>query len=350
MAYAFPSMEKGTPAGNAAETCAMLHLMCYSDERDEIEHFAIDCFNDVTGMDGSCLSLYDVQSKAGKNITPAKIGEDLATLFENAVSEFSQYFITFTLFVGGVSSSVLTTPGLTEFGYHDMTPKAQKSVREHLISASKERHDRKFVQYATEENIDDFLCRVRFVVSKPDPTEYIRTLAQTSSVLLPGDRELRSIFGQIRDKQSALKNRDAIVGKSINRPDEVTNYGRVIKWREIKLLIIERLLDRRFYKDDAPAEFMSYLDTLPPEESVKDVAEDCRNEMLTQYFDKNDRDAFWKLFDEIVTVVEAGPEASIADVYGSIDVKTLKACRHMDPRSKLYFIATIKDGLSHAKD
>lgn len=46
----------------------MLHLMCYSDERDEIEHFAIDCFNDVTGMDGSCLSLYDVQSKAGKTI------------------------------------------------------------------------------------------------------------------------------------------------------------------------------------------------------------------------------------------------------------------------------------------
>lgn len=328
----------------------MLHLMCYSDERNEIEHFAIDCFNDVTGMDGSCLSLYDVQSKAGKSINPAKIGEDLATLFENAVSEFSQYFVTFTLFVGGVSSSVLATPGLTEFGYHDMKLKAQASVRDHLISEVKEGHKGQFASYATDENIDDFLSKVRIVVSKADPAEYIRALARTSSALMPSDRELKSIFAQIRDKQSALKNRGAIVGKSINRPDEVTNYGRIIKWREIKLLIIERLLDRRFYKDDAPAEFMSYLDTLPPEENLKDVAEDCRNEMLTQYFDKNDRDAFWKLFDEIVAVVEASPGASIADVYGSIDVKTLKACRHMEPRSKLYFIATIKDGLSHAED
>lgn len=69
-----------------------------------------------------------------------------------------------------------------------------------------------------------------------------------------------------------------------------------------------------------------------------------------QYFDKSDSDAFWRLFDEIVTVVEAGPDASIIDVYRSIDVKTLKACRHMEPRSKLYFIATIKDGLSHVED
>ncbi len=350
MAYAFPSMEKGTPAGNAAETCAMLHLMCYSEERDVIEHFAIDCFNDVTGMDGSCLSLYDVQSKAGNNINPAKIGEDLATLFENAVSEFSQYFVTFTLFVGGVSSSVLETPELTEFGYHDMKPKAQESVRAHLISEVKEGHKGRFATYVTDENIDNFLCKVRFVVSKAEPAEYIRVLAHTSSALMPGDRELMNIFTQIRDKQSALKNRGAIVGESINRPDEVTNYGRIIKWREIKLLIIERLLDRRFYKDKAPAEFMEYLETLPPEEDIKDVAEDCRNEMLMQYFDKSDSDAFWRLFDEIVTVVEAGPDASIIDVYRSIDVKTLKACRHMEPRSKLYFIATIKDGLSHVED
>ena len=50
MGYKFLSVERNTRSGNNAETCALLHLMCYADERDEIEQFAIDCFNDVTGM------------------------------------------------------------------------------------------------------------------------------------------------------------------------------------------------------------------------------------------------------------------------------------------------------------
>lgn len=89
MTYRFISTERGTPSGNRAETCALLHMMCFAPERDEIDLFAIDCFNDVTGMDNSCNTLHDVQSKGETKITPAKLGEYLATLFENRASEFS---------------------------------------------------------------------------------------------------------------------------------------------------------------------------------------------------------------------------------------------------------------------
>ena len=340
MGYTFVSTEKGTAAGNAMETCALLHLMCYSSDRDSIEQFAIDCFNDVTGMDESCFVLFDVQSKAGKSITPAKIGEDLATLFENSVSEFSEWFMSFTLFVGGVSTSVLEDPTLDEFGYDDMKARAQKSLRDHLVLACRNRHDKTFAHLVTDENVDEFLKRVRIVVAKDDPTEYIRTLAHTSSALLPDDRTLKQIFGQIRDAQANLKNRVNIAGMQINRPDEIMDYGRTMKGRDIELLIIERLLNRDFYKDEIPDEFMEYLLELPPEEIIEDVAEDCRNEMFTQYFDKNDRNSFWS-----VTALEDDPGAGIKDVYESIDIDTLMACGHMDRRSKLYFIATIKDGL-----
>lgn len=251
--------------------------------------------------------------------------------------------------MGGVSPSVLSDPSLREFSFGDMKPKAQISVRKHLLSAASTRYKGQNTSWASDENVDNFLCKVRFVISKDDPVEYIRTLARTSSALLPSDRDLRTIFAQIRDKQSSLKNRDSIMGKSINRPDEIMDYGRTIKWREIKLLIIERLLNRDFYKNKAPDEFMDYLKTLPPEVDLQDAAEDCRNEMFKQYFDKNDRDAFWTLFDEIVTVLENNPELRITEVYDSINVDTLKACCHMDRRSKLYFIATIKDGLSNDK-
>ncbi|MCI8365999.1 MAG: hypothetical protein HFJ66_00125 [Eggerthellaceae bacterium] len=345
MSYTFVSTEKGTPQGNAAETCALLHLMCYSNDSDAIEQFAIDCFNDVTGMDASCFALHDVQSKAGKSITPAKLGEDLVTLFENSVSEFSQHFVSLTLFVGGISPSVLSNPDLTEFKFEDMKPRAQASVREHLVSLSKNRHDGTFSHLVTDENIDNFLRQVRFVTAKEDPIEYIRTLAHTSSALLPDDRTLKQIFAQIRDTQSSLKNRAGIAGQSIERPDEVMDYGRVMKGRDIKLLVIERLLNRDFYKDDVPDDFMKYLEELPPEENIRDIIEDCRNEMFAQYFDKNDRDAFWALFDEIVTILENNPEVEIKSVYKSIDIETLKASIHMDRRSKLYFIAIIKDGL-----
>lgn len=345
MGYSFPSLERGTASGNAAETCALLHLMCFADEKDEIDLFAIDCFNDVTGMDNGCFTLHDVQSKAGKDTGPAKLGEYLATLFENSVSEFSQYFVTLTLFVGGVSSGVREDPTMETFGFHDMKPKAQKSVREHLIATCRERHDKMFEDLATDENIDDFLCRVRIVTAKADPTEYIRALAHDTSALLPGRKELLRIFGQIRDKQSGLKNRDGILSATIDRPDEVMDYGRVLKANEIKLLIIERLLNRDYFRDAVPDEFQAYLDGLPPEEDEQDVVEDCRLEMFRQYFDKNDADAFWAYLDEIVSLVKSDSKMTIQQIYDAVSDNTLKACRHMTRRSHLFFISIVKDGL-----
>ena len=91
---------------------------------DGIELFAVDCFNDVTGMDNPCFVLHDAQSKAEKNISPAKLGRYLVTLLENHLSEFSQFFDSLTLFVGGVSKTVLQNPELVEFGFHDIEAKA----------------------------------------------------------------------------------------------------------------------------------------------------------------------------------------------------------------------------------
>lgn len=346
MGYSFPSLERGTAPGNANETCALLHLMCFANEKDEIDLFAIDCFNDVTGMDNACFSLHDVQSKAGKNTGPAKLGEELATLFENSVSEFSQYFATLTLFVGGVSSGVREDSSMETFSFHDMKPAAQKSVRKHLVATCTERHGGKFKNLVTDENIDDFLCRVHIVTARADPTEYIRALAHDTSALLPSRKELFGIFGQIRDKQSALKNRDGILNATIERPDEVMDYGRVLKVREIKLLIIERLLNRKYFEDAVPEEFQAYLDKLPPEESEQDIVEDCRLEMFTQYFDKNNTDVFWTFLDEIVSLVQSNPNMTMPQIHDAISGNTLRACRHMSRRSKLFFISIVKDGLN----
>ena len=123
------------------------------------------------------------------------------------------------------------------------------------------------------------------------------------------------------------------------------DYGRVLKAKVIRLLIIERMLNRDFFKDDVPAEFQDYLLTLPVEEDPNDVTEDCRNAMFKQYFNKNDREAFWMLLNEIVTHFENDGDASIAQVYDSLEQSTINACWQMDKRAHLYFIAMVKDGL-----
>ena len=345
MSYRFISTEESTPSGNRAETCALLHLMCFAPEHEEIDQFAIDCFNDVTGMDNPCFTLHDVQSKAGKNITPGKLGEYLATLFENSVSEFSQYFETLTLFVGGVSPTTLQDPTLTEFGFHHLQPKAQKSVHDHLGQACRKRDNGIPDELINDDNIDGFLSRVRFVIAKPDETEYIRALAHNSSAILPDQRTLRGIFGQIRDKQSSLKNRKGIAGKAIERPDAVMDFGRILPVRQIRLLVIQRLLNMDFLTTDSPASFRPYLDSLPPEMRPEDIEEDCRNELCLQYFDKNNSDAFWRLLDEVVTIFQDDPAVDIQGAYKLLSTDALAACTHLTRRSHLYFIATIKDGL-----
>ncbi len=346
MGYKFFSVERNTRSGNNAETCALLHLMCYSDERDEIEQFAIDCFNDVTGMDGSCFSLYDVQSKADKKVTPAELGEDLATLFENSVSDFSQYFVSFTLFVGGVSPTVLEDSNLEVFTFPDMRVKAQQSVREHLVEACSKRHGSVFKDKVTDENIDDFLCnKVHFVVAKSDPTDYIRALACDTSELFPSERKLKQIFGEVRNAQSNLKNMPSIADEVINRPDEVLDFGRALQAKDIRLLVIQRLLNRNFFEDEIPPEFQDYLESLPPEKLERDVVEESQAGLFRQYLDKNNRKAFWELLEKIVTLLDGDRTMGIKSIYEQIDINTLKACAYMNKYSHLFFISIVKDGL-----
>lgn len=68
MEYVFTATETGTPSGNEAETKALLHMLDATE--DGIELFAVDCFNDVTGMDNPCFVLHDAQ------LPPARLSDD----------------------------------------------------------------------------------------------------------------------------------------------------------------------------------------------------------------------------------------------------------------------------------
>ena len=63
MGYTIRSSEKTSSSASEMETKALLHLLCEDRANGNIIGFAIDFFNDVTGMDRNALRLYDIQSK-----------------------------------------------------------------------------------------------------------------------------------------------------------------------------------------------------------------------------------------------------------------------------------------------
>ena len=75
MPYRVDSSERTRNSGAEHETKALLYLMNFRDDSDEIHYFVIDFFNDLTGMDKFADKLWDVQSKGSKNNSPFEIGK-----------------------------------------------------------------------------------------------------------------------------------------------------------------------------------------------------------------------------------------------------------------------------------
>lgn len=95
MSYKVESSEKLCHSASETETKAMLYLMNFREDSDEIYYFVVDFFNDLTGMDRMSQKLWDLQSKGTSNTSSKTIGKELVTLFKNYVSPlaFDHYFI-----------------------------------------------------------------------------------------------------------------------------------------------------------------------------------------------------------------------------------------------------------------
>ena len=96
MSYTVKSSERLRKSGSEAETKALLYLMNFRPDSDDIYYFVVDFFNDLTGMDNMASRLWDVQSKGAHHVSPKAIGKELVTLFKNYIlylQKFRQYLI-----------------------------------------------------------------------------------------------------------------------------------------------------------------------------------------------------------------------------------------------------------------
>lgn len=345
MAYIIRSSEQNAARGNDMETRALLHLLSSESEYGEINGFAIDFFNDVTGVDRMAYKLFDIQSKAAKS-GAKEIGAELVTLFKNHVSDFSDYFVAEILFLGDVRDNVFDGEKLSQFHFSDLCPKAQQDVKESLKN---ECFNKKYIddEDITEEAIDSFLEKVTFVVSEASVEEYVAPLVRSAKAIVPTSDDLRAIFNEIRKAQVGIKTRSKVEGLEIEHPYEAYDYGRVLFKSDIELLVINRLINKNPLEAGIPTCFVPIYNKLmqnAPEEAEERI-EDCQDALARQMFAASEATAFWALLNEIVTLIDNNPKANVEEIFRELSPETLSNCKFLDVLSAQYFIAIVKDGL-----
>lgn len=340
MTYIVKSSEKLRQSGAEGETKALLYLMNLRKDSNQIYYFIVDFFNDLTGMDRYSEKLWDVQSKSAKNNSAKAIGKELVTLFKNFISEFK--FNDYILFVGGVANSFRIDNNITTFGIENI----KKDAKEKMIVGLKE--EAKIKTYIdntaiNDKQINEFLQKVTFVIDDKESFEYIKLIIKNHPKIMPNNDVLQSIFNEIRNKQSEKKN-SQVENKTICSPDQALNFCRHLTTNEIRLLTLQRIINRNPVEKGIPKSFVPTYNSWPPEKN-SEMLEECQQSMCRALFNKNASDAFWTLFENVYDLILQHQNYTVDKIFQSLDSDVKSAVPDLDVFSLKYFIANVKDGI-----
>lgn len=341
MSYTVKSSEKTRKSGAETETRALLYLMNLRKDSEEIYYFIVDFFNDLTGMDALSDKLWDIQSKGAKGNSPKAIGKELVTLFKNYMCDFE--FADYILFVGGVSNAVRVDDKINSFGIENVKPDAFQKIIEGL---KEEARDKEYVddKDIMDTNISGFLKKVRFVVDDRKPSEYVRAIIKDHPGLVPEEKVLDAIFNEIRDKQASKKNVQIVEGVVIETQDEALRYFRHLTASDVRLLALQRIINRNPVGQGIPRSFMPILRTCPPEQE-KDFIQGCQTDLSKALFNKNSAETFWALLEEVYGIILKNPLLDVNGIFNQMDREIKKNAKDFDVLSLKYFIAQVKDGV-----
>lgn len=344
MSYTVKSSEKVRKSGAEAETKALLYLMNFRSDSDEIHYFIVDFFNDLTGMNQMSTKLWDMQSKGAHNVGPKAIGKELVTLFKNYMSTFD--FATYILFVGSVTGALRIDTSLTTFDVKNVKDTAIASIKEGLVE---EGLSKKYINDAdlTDVNIAAFLGEILFVIDDDKkPSEYVKAIIKQHPNIVPEEKVLNAIFNELRDAQASKKNISVVEGVVIETSDEALNFCRHLTNNEIRLMALERIINRDPLAQGIPPSFVSIFSSWPPERQ-RDMLEDCQGSLCRALFNKNAADGFWNLFENTYNLIVQIPSDNVQSIFMKLKAmpNCISRCPDFDVLSLKYFISIVKDGI-----
>lgn len=337
MVYIVRSSERLQPSANDNETKALLYLMSYREDSDEIFFFVVDFLNDLTGMNKRANKLWDLQSKGAKKSSPKAIGAELVTLYKNYISDFK--FSHYILFLGGVTSTLRKNDKINSFGIENIKESAISNIK---IGLKEECEKKEYIDIskATDENISAFLEEVHFVIDSESKSDYVKKIIKLNPSIIPEEDVLIAIFNEIRTAQSSKKSSFVVEGKKLKAPDEVINYGRHLTSSEIRMMVLNRIINQKVLTSNVTISFIDIYNKFP-EESRKDMLERCQHDLARALFNVNQQEEFWMLFEDIYNNIVNNPKSTIEEIYRNLNEEMLD----FDAISLKYFIAIIKDGM-----
>lgn len=336
--YTFTNTEINNKKCTEFETKSMLYLFGMHRECDDISIAAIDCFNDVTGLDDEFVKLWDVQSKNHSSLPPSKIGLSLSTLYDNFVSTIS--FVEYILFIPKLDRNYLVDTGLNTYRYDNIKGSTRKRIEKKLrekINGRKSNVDPPL--------FNDFLNSVTFVEDNKRISTYIKKMSRFKNKRSIKEAIYERIFVEIRNAQSSLKN-SYIENKSINEVSEVIQFGRHITKLEINTLLISRLIgvDDVFSFPGIPVPFISRISGLD-EEDVKDLLQECNENLSRAFFDKNGCREFWALCEKTIEIVRGNPEVTMDNTFDEVMSSVTVNSPYLADETIRYMISLIITGL-----
>lgn len=341
MAYIVQASERVRGIGADYETKAMLYLMNCREDSSQIELFAIDFYNDVTGLNDHANKAWDVQSKGNKSGGPKEIGKELVTLFRNYMSELEfDYLI---LFLASVPVTLRENSTLTTFGIDNVSENAYKSLKAGLIEESRKKTYIKD-EWLIDSNIDPFLSQVTFVVDEKNKADYIREIIKVNPKYIPQDSILDGIFNLIRNAQSAKKNNESVEGEEVTHLHDVLLYDRVLRAREIQLMVINSLINHDVMNTTPPQSFYQLLHRFDGIRQ-REIIEDCKLQIATMLYDKSCSEFFWNLLNLIFETIEKNSSLTVKQMFDSISTEEPVKNARLDALTVQYLISVMKEAL-----
>ncbi|MDO3413404.1 hypothetical protein QWJ34_26885 [Saccharibacillus sp. CPCC 101409] len=339
--YSFDTTEKNNATANDYETKSMLYLMGMRDDSPTIDMFIIDCFNDVTGACENVDELWDVQSKGVKSLNPKKIGIALATLFLNYKSSVPFNFYIF--FMPKLKEGYLIDESLKVFEYSNILISKKNKVVQGL---EEEYIRRKNNSYSNLNNdINKFLDEVLFVIAEDENIQYVKNLVEFKRKDQWSDEFYLSLFNEIRDMQSSIKN-ICIDGESIKDKKEILRFNKILRRKNLESLIINRLVSMDVFNNKTiPINFFSEIKNLEDEEEVQDIILDCQIQISETLFNKNLKLEFWQYFEYVIEAVKTNPSKTPRQIHEEIPIQITEKIFTLNEIASIYFISMIKGGL-----
>lgn len=340
--YKFVYTERNNEKATEFETKSLLYLLAMREDSGEIDTFFIDCFNDVTGTDKDYNKLWDVQSKGIKSLNSKKIGISLITLFENYLSDINFHF--YILFFPKINNIYFVNDDQTVFGIENFKENHIRKLKSGLFEEYIRRHQGESIRNNIHTQIEAFIKEVNFVIAEDSKSKYIKNIMDLKTAFQKDDEFFNSIFDDIRDKQSALKN-ISIHSKQIQEVGEVLKFKKFLKKLDIEMLIVDRIIGTNIFKNRRiPIGFVKYIEGLS-QDKIRDIIQKCDSEVSLMLFDNSNKRYFWIFFEKIYFLIKNNIYSDINSIFDKVKNEEIVKSEVLSEISTKYFISLIEEGV-----